>query len=199
MIEHPCPNCPQCAQTGECVGSEGKNYIDFEVLKTQIMKVLATLYDQDIDLIERQVNERSITAKFARHYENLYGADYPRYHFDVEYQRNGVKSKYYSVDKYACPDFIVHRRNCNKHNLIMIEFKPHWATEQSHANDIEKLKAFTSPEKLFDKGGKPWCYNYIYGVHIILCQSRAPISFFRNGEAEPFDTDCFVKEAVPRG
>ncbi len=191
MIENHCPNCPQNAQTGNCVGLDDKRIIALDDLKAQIKHVLSILYERDYDLLERQVDERSISHKFAHYYEVDFADQYAKHDFDAEYQRNGIVPKYYSYIKYAIPDFIIHRRNCNKHNLVMFEFKPFWSKSKCHRNDINKLRAFTSNEELFIKDGKPWYYSYSYGIHIILRCDVASIAFYKHGEAEPFSTNNF--------
>jgi hypothetical protein len=105
--------------------------------------------------------------------------------------------KYYSI-QYARPDFIIHRRNCNKHNLVVIEFKPYWGDEHRYENDFAKLQALTSSESQFCRDGIVRCYKYTYGVHVVLNRRSVPctIFFYKNGEAEPFSTDDYEYQGV---
>lgn len=162
-----CDNCPQKLSALKCVGLDNKLELDLDILNEQINQTLNELYFNDYDLLVRKVDERCISHRFAHYFENKFESKYPNYFFDIEYQRDGENPKYYS-SQYARPDFMIHRRNCNKHNLVIFELKPFWSTSISCQPDYRKLEAFTSNEILQCRDGCERCYRYSYGVHIVL-------------------------------
>ena len=63
------------------------------------------------------------------------------------------------------PDFILHKRGTNDSNLLIIEFKTWWNSD--NREDIEKLKAMMSDL---------YRYQYQYGYSIILNQERDSVT-----------------------
>lgn len=180
-----CQNCPYPERT-KCVGGDIKKCnITREQLKRQIKEVLNEIYEEEYYLIENKVNEVCIVAHFWRYFLNKYQAKYEDFDMDAEYNRNGKWAKYYGMTEehqklYAKPDMVIHKRGCNYHNFLCIEFKGYWNTENAR-NDEQKLKAFTNQEVLLDYDGKKYSYNYSYGIRLKLYKDKVKGTWFENG------------------
>ena len=86
------------------------------------------------------------------------------YDVDCEYNRDGYGMK--NIDgTLVYPDFILHKRGTNDSNLLIIEFKTWWNSD--NREDIEKLKAMMS---------NWYRYQYQYGYSIILNQERDSVT-----------------------
>lgn len=112
---------------------------------------------------------------------NEYQDFYCDLNIDVEYNKNGYDPKeYYAItgeDVYkARPDLIIHKRGCNSHNLLYIEFK-HNKNHSNLSRDFEKIKAFTS-KVAYDKKKE---YHYKYGLAILLYHKKVEMIWFQDG------------------
>ena len=101
------------------------------VLKYLIEQSLDCLYANDKDLLERKVAERDINNRFAHYFENnIAGTIVAEYNVDCEYHREGYGIKQVNGN-YVYPDFILHKRGCNDNNILIIEFKTWWNSENN--------------------------------------------------------------------
>lgn len=134
-----------------------------ELLEELIKKSLDDLYQNDEYLIKHRVAERDITSKFAHYFQNnMRETIIADYDVDCEYNRDGYGMK--NIDgTLVYPDFILHKRGTNDSNLLIIEFKTWWNSD--NREDIEKLKAMMSD-----------LYRYQYGYSIILNQERDSVT-----------------------
>jgi hypothetical protein len=150
--------------------------------KRIVETMLQTFRANDSDLIVRKVNERSLTHKLAGYLQSLV----PEYHVDCEYNRSGEKPKYILTEQRrrerinpealksghddvadfelkrcsTYPDIIVHERDSNARNTLIIEAKVD-PTRGDEDWDVEKLKAFTEQD---GRNG----YRYTHGVFVAL-------------------------------
>ena len=136
-----------------------------ELLEELIKKSLDDLYQNDEYLIKHRVAERDITSKFAHYFQNnMRETIIADYDVDCEYNRDGYGMK--NIDgTLVYPDFILHKRGTNDSNLLIIEFKTWWNSD--NREDIEKLKAMMSDL---------YRYQYQYGYSIILNQERDSVT-----------------------
>ena len=136
-----------------------------ELLEELIKKSLDDLYQNDEYLIKHRVAERDITSKFAHYFQNnMRETIIADYDVDCEYNRDGYGMK--KIDgTLVYPDFILHKRGTNESNLLIIEFKTWWNSD--NREDIEKLKAMMS---------EWYRYQYQYGYSIILNQERDSVT-----------------------
>ena len=136
-----------------------------ELLEELINKSLDDLYQNDEYLIKHRVAERDITSKFAHYFQNnMRETNIADYDVDCEYNRDGYGMK--NIDgTLVYPDFILHKRGTNDSNLLIIEFKTWWNSD--NREDIEKLKAMMSDL---------YRYQYQYGYSIILNQERDSVT-----------------------
>lgn len=136
-----------------------------ELLEKLIKKSLDDLYQNDQDLLKRKVAERDLTGLFAHYFRNnMKDTAIAEYNVDCEYNRDGYGMK--NIDgTLVYPDFILHKRGTNDSNLLIIEFKTWWNSD--NREDIEKLKAMMSDL---------YRYQYQYGYSIILNQERDSVT-----------------------
>lgn len=186
-----CKNCPY-PQRMECVGEcIEKCTITKEDLEEQIREIISELYENDYYLIQNEVNEVCIVANFWRYFFNKFQNQYDNLDMDMEYNRNGKWAKYYGMTEegrrlYAKPDMIIHKRGCNYHNFLCIEFKGYWNAEDE--NDDKKLRAFTNQDILLDYDGKRYSYRYTYGIRLRLYDDRVEFKWFEKGQhVEKYD------------
>lgn len=137
-------------------------HIDTDLFRL-IKRSLEILYRNDYDLLFRKANERSVVARFMIYLQKelLYEERYRSYDLDFEYNRNGEGPKIvFGYENGAYPDLIIHRRNVNCSNLLIMEFKTYWNCFPAELQrDIDKIKEFT------DRDGE---YKFRYGISIVL-------------------------------
>jgi hypothetical protein len=139
------------------------DYPSLDDVKRRVIKAVCTFYRCDWELLDVNVNERSITHKLAEYLQS----EFPYWHVDCEYNRLGSEVKRL-VPKFiysrpadpadieaitVFPDIIVHRRRTN-YNLLVVEVKK--AAGRGDMRDVEKLKAFTRVHE----------YEYKYGLFL---------------------------------
>ncbi|SER27686.1 hypothetical protein [Natrinema salaciae] len=159
-----------------------------EEVRQVVSDALERVAEEDADLLEYDVNERSITHKLAVYLREEVDEEWD---VDVEYNRVGeddvskaipmeyLKSKISDdVDpedldaKTVYPDVIVHKRGEHYENLLVIETKK---SGSSGEYDREKLTAYV--EEL----------EYDFGVFVTL-------SVGGQGEDSPYDCDWYPFE-----
>ncbi|MFZ5808046.1 MAG: hypothetical protein ACOY16_02090 [Chloroflexota bacterium] len=139
-------------------------------VKIKIIRAICNLYQRDPELIQENVNERSITHKLAEYLQD----EFPEWHVDCEYNRRGNQVKRLSIEnwnvspedteaKTVFPDIIVHKRLTNQ-NLIILEVKKVRGNENTH--DIDKLCAFTRDPN----------YSYCLGLFLRIGLEPNPIT-----------------------
>lgn len=147
---------------------------DINMLGTMINDSLERIYAKDYTLIENAVNERAIVFKFGLYFhELLKGSSFEEFDLDCEYNRNmGEPKRTVSFPTGVIPDVLLHRRNCNEHNVLVVEFKGYWNRDERE-KDIQKLMDFTDQEDT---------YKYGLGVLIELNRDHYTIRHFQYGK-----------------
>lgn len=118
-----------------------------EEIKQRVIAAIARFYRHDPELLDVDVNERTITHKLAEYLQD----EFPEWHVDCEYNRRGDQVKRLNLSnwhvspedmeaKTVFPDIIIHRRRTDA-NLVVIEVKKSGGGEKT--KDLEKLRAFT--------------------------------------------------------
>jgi len=140
--------------------------LSLEVIKQKVENSLKKLRRNDWFLIHADTNERTISHKLAEYLQEEF--PYPNWNVDCEYNRHFMDIKKVAVPakpdvgwddieaKTVYPDIIVHRRNSDDANLLVIEVKKS-SNQSGHQFDIHKLAAFTKDE-----------YRYRFGLFLIL-------------------------------
>ncbi len=119
-----------------------------DTIESLVEKVIGHLLADDADLLRNDVNERSITHRFAIYVQELF----PEWNVDCEYNRDHDQTKKLSnyrgrsakADDTSSisvfPDVIVHKRMTNQ-NLLVIEVKKSTNNDPDKF-DLSKLDAF---------------------------------------------------------
>lgn len=118
------------------------------ILEKELESALDQLYEQDGELLQRDVNERSVSHKLAEYHQQRF----IRWNVDCEYNRDGYDKKQLPAQKVCSndieattvfPDIVVHRRGLEKekHNLLVVEMKKQG---RPIAKDEAKLRSFKS-------------------------------------------------------
>lgn len=138
----------------------------------ELIFALRQLYQKDYSLIDRQCNERSIVFRLGIYLNDIFEKN--GFDVDCEYNRNGNNPKKLESRsrKHNYPDLIVHKRESNQENLLIVEVKTQNDKIQDHINnDIDKLKGFTSEED----------YRYTLGAHVFILNKKCKINWYSNG------------------
>ena len=126
----------------------------------KILAAINALLHDDALLFEVDVNERSISHRLALHLT----PQFPECDVDCEYNRNGHSPKRLQLEQpkidaddtdgaRVFPDIIVHNRNSDKNNLLVIEIKKS-TSKIADEFDLKKLTAFRTE------------LNYKYGLFL---------------------------------
>lgn len=121
--------------------------LDLKEVKKRVETAIDELKERDSELLERDVNERSISHRLACHLQR----HFPEWDVDCEYNRKGfnVKQLDLPVDDVRTddleaftvyPDIVVHKRGV-QHNLLVIEMKKGLYSPREEF-DRQKLRAF---------------------------------------------------------
>ena len=142
-------------------------------IKNLIEKAIDDLYSKDLDLLERENNEVTISCKLAQY---LF-LKFPGYQVDCEYNRHLKDTKRINLGntrKIIRPDIIIHKRGIDEGNLIYSEIKTDHNIE-SREEDLNKIKAMT------DLKGE---YRYKLGIFIDFYRDKDDliIRYFQDGE-----------------
>ena len=137
-----------------------------------INKSLDLLYSKDKKIFKNDLCERCIAFRFGLYfYQIMQEEKYSDYDIDMEYNRHYANIKYTQKLKNGTyPDLIVHKRNTDENNLLVIEFKKwkkNYTIKRLIKDDITKLKEFV------DRQGE---YSYSYGASILFAKERKDVS-----------------------
>ncbi len=174
-----CFNCPN----SKCLYPGLKpNNQKLSTLRKHLVSSVKKLYANDYHLISNMVNEVDIVAHIWYYFKSNYASNYQGYDIDIEYNRCGNDPKGIYYDKYEIrntrPDFIIHKRGCNKYNFAVMEFKCYWNYEDRN-EDYNKLIHFTNNISYNNDFQK--LYNYTHGIFVELLKSSFKIKWFKNG------------------
>ena len=147
-----------------------------------INMVTNNFLDNQADLLQSGINERTLSAQFA--HELINSGLFNEYDIDCEYNRLDTEIKRLpppedcesndTEGKTIYPDILIHKRGKSSDNLAVIEIKK--SNNSDTARDIEKLKALTQ-----QNGG----YAYTYGVHLtfdIFKKGKTTAACYQEGE-----------------
>jgi hypothetical protein len=147
---------------------------DFGTVKKFVKTAIEKLKTNDAELLDINVNERSISHKLAEYLQQ----SFTFWNVDCEYNRKirdrkTLKVSYNNITdedieaKTIFPDIIVHHRQ-TVDNLLVIEMKKNGRDTNK---DEVKLKAFTGPE-----------YTYRFGLLLVLRQNEFEMNWFVKGK-----------------
>ncbi len=152
-----------------------KNNMDekeLEDLKNKVKKSVKLFIDNDKELLELKVYEPAVSHRIAVYLEKIF--DDNDLNFDCEYDKHFNFPKAMPAGKEIRPDILVHGRNKNSHNTLVIEVKK----SQKSKWDERKL------EMLTDKSGE---YGYDLGAFIYFPKSKPTVEWIVNSEGSNFE------------
>lgn len=156
-------------------------------------------YTNDSCLISRCMERASVSRIFLYMYE-LIQFDcrfeiFKGYDLDCEYNKNGEQIKRTPrCLNGTFPDIILHKRNCNKDNWLVVEFKS--ANGRFRYYDKITPKTKDKKEKATDKDidfikledfTNPTVYNYFLGVFVRLNMEGPKYQYFQSGQERQRD------------
>ena len=130
-----------------------------KILEEIISNALHRLYVQDIELVQRGGMERSLSFRFGLYFSELISEyiEFRALDIDLEYNKNGLEPKRTPRRPNGVrPDFILHKRQNNDQNILVIEFKGWW---NDTAREIDQIKL----EDFVSQDGE-----YKYGMGILV-------------------------------
>lgn len=144
-------------------------------IKVKFEEALKKLYQNDYSLITRKCSERSIVFRLGLY---LAKSLEPReLNVDCEYNKNGDKPKALRGRRFNYPDIIVHKRESNENNLLIVEVKTPNDTQSVHfQNDADKLISFTQEGP----------YLYRLGVHVYISATSCCLVWYMDGEVNEY-------------
>lgn len=167
---------------------------DFYKMKKLFIAANDRFLSKDRKLIMDGVSERALCAALKSHLEReLEGSEYSMYYADVEYNRNCGKVKTIinenlQIIKIQC-DLIVHSRgeNENRDNLIALEMKKEYQSDDEKDKDRARLRALTkskSSDDVWSYDGKTFPQHvcgYVLGIYYEVCSDRINIEYYSLG------------------
>jgi len=135
-----------------------------EEIEEKLKRSLALLIHHDSYLLEKDINERSISHRLALYLQQLFDS----WDVDCEYNRNLDATKHLDED-IVRPDIIVYHRGTNN-NLMVIEMKKMTSTNKADASDSRKLRKYKEQQgyqyAVFLKIGTGYdhCGEYSYSI-----------------------------------
>ena len=136
---------------------------EYKVIKECVQSAIERVYENDRSLIIRDANERSIVFRFGVYLcEMLKTTVFRDCDVDVEYNRNGYDPKRIPSRQSngAVPDLIIHKRESNNYNILVLEFKTERnRNNQNQSEDKKKIEELTSTV------GE---YRFRYGATILI-------------------------------
>ena len=155
----------------------------FKLARITFEAALATLYNKDFAIIEKQCSERSIVFRLglyvAQNFEKC------GYDVDCEYNRRENEQKSLIGRQYNYPDLIVHRRGNNENNLLVVEVKTRNDRQSAHfQNDINKLIGFT------EEGP----YSYAGGIHVYVSATICCLAWYQEGKVIEYQKYRIAKD-----
>ncbi len=135
-----------------------------QAVKDKVRNAIKHLLQRDRFLLEKDVNERSISHRLALYLQSEFGDEWD---VDCEYNRDHDIKKELTMlprpietdDTTATtvfPDIIVHRRGTHDNNLLVIEMKKSTNLQKRAKNfDLDKLHAFRQER-----------YHYQYALYL---------------------------------
>lgn len=166
--------------------SESKHYVPpldnpstTTLLKNLLNESVVKCYTKDNVLIKKGMEQAS-AARIFYYMQNAIDTDkrfqiFKNYNLDCEYYKNINAPKITPSKPYGSrPDLILHKRESNKNNILVCEFKS--TNDNNHSDyesDYNKLKDFTSNSGI---------YRYKLGVFVRLNSENPSYVYFKEGE-----------------
>lgn len=139
-----------------------------------LQRAIISVYNEDRFLLRfaqgvRKGLEQAFVFRVGLHLSNLLrGTAYETLDLDSEYNKNhGAAKTTRRFPRGLRPDLIIHRRDSNEENKLVVEFKGWW--KNGSRRDIRKLKDLTDPNDN---------YHYQIGVFVRIGRDEARYRYF---------------------
>jgi len=151
---------------------------EIEELKIKLKKIIDKFLENDIHLLKIDSHESSLSFRIGLYlveeFENL--------DVDMEYNRRGTEKKRIDIDNELIlfrPDLIVHKRNNDGYNYIVIQIKKN--TYELNGDEVNKDRYYLKKLTL-DNG----LYDYRFGILLFFyCKQQSTthplIEYYENG------------------
>lgn len=159
-----------------------------DTVQTKLTEALSDLASTHCDILERDVNERTIGQCLAVLLAPHFGTFDVDCEYNLDVEDETLRKRVYGANgeraRYATPDVIVHRRRKNgpENNILIVELKKHKNRVPQCDRDREKLCAYTVAD-----GRNHLCF--LCGALVIVgVANRAgeyEIEWFVNGRRYP--------------
>ncbi len=146
-----------------------------------LQSAIQRCYENDNCLIKRNMERASVSRIFLYIHklinEDSRFKEFKEYNLDCEYNKNGEHMKTTPrCSRGTSPDLILHKRNSNENNLLVVEFKSHTGKckkdrRYNKIKDFIKLEDFTNDS----------IYNYSLGVFVRLKHTSVEYKYFQHG------------------
>lgn len=160
------------------MNEQNKNIPTKEQVEALINSALDMLYTKDSYLIDNSpyhnetdgihhVGERSIVFRLAHYMQNIMDeySCFENYVLDCEYNRNGTDREMLpSFTNGICPDVIIHNRGNNDNNLLIMEVKTYWNSDNKR--DKVRIREF------LDESGE---YRFSFGISLVIKRNREDV------------------------
>lgn len=156
-----------------------------EKLEKDIKAALSLLYAHDGSLIEKDVNERCLSARLCAYLVQLtcFDTAYNGLDWDPEYNRVGEAIHVKRLGTHAIiPDIILHQRFTHANNICVIEFKKRSVDTACICNDLTKCGKLTDSTKLSYLTDNETEFKYRYGLHIVLNKDSPKLGWYCAGK-----------------
>ena len=139
-----------------------------QLLKECVQRVVSLFLEKDTDLLKLKVYEPAVSHRIAVYLEKDPLFANQKLNFDCEYDKRFKSDKPGPNGKPIRPDVLIHKRNSDENNILVIEVKKTRVSK----HDVEKLKTLTNQKGV---------YKYLLGAFIHFPNTEPRYKWFFNG------------------
>ncbi len=151
---------------------------EIEGLKIKLKKIIDKFLENDIHLLKIDSHESSLSFRIGLYLME----EFENWDVDMEYNRRGTEKKRIDIDNELSlfrPDLIVHKRNNDGYNYIVIQIKKN--TYELNGDEMNKDRDYLKKLTL-DTG----LYDYRFGILLFFyCKQQSSthplIEYYENG------------------
>ncbi len=151
---------------------------EIEELKIKLKKIIDKFLENDIHLLKIDSHESSLSFRIGSYLVE----EFENWDVDMEYNRKGTEKKRIDKDNELSlfrPDLIVHKRNNDDYNYIVIQIKKN--TYELNGDEVNKDRDYLKKLTL-DNG----LYDYRFGILLFFyCKQQSTthplIEYYENG------------------
>jgi len=138
--------------------------VEKEVLIERLTKCLRKVHKRDLKLFSNTLGEDCLNHRLGLYLTSYF--EKGDITVDLEYNRHIEKGKFYTDDKRAIVDIVIHQRGFDANNICAIECKKKRASK----TDQRKIESFLSTR-----------FNYQFGAIVVYDKRLFTLSWIENG------------------